>query len=46
MEKYRFDLAYGKLYEYDDDAQAYIFVMMTTYAKTLQEAIKEYEDWD
>jgi hypothetical protein len=41
--KYRFDSAYGKLYEYDTRRDAYMWVMNTN-AQTKDEAVKEYED--
>jgi hypothetical protein len=43
--KYRFDSAYGELYEYDTDKDAYVWVMNTD-ARTENEAIEEYEKYE
>lgn len=42
-EKYRYDDTYGKLYEWDDDTQAYVFVCANPFGLTEQELIAEYE---
>jgi hypothetical protein len=44
-EKYRLDTAYGKLYEWDEDKQSYVFVLSTS-ANYIEDAIKEYNKYD
>ena len=46
MEQYRYDSAYRKLYEWDADAKAYIFVCSNPFRLTEQELIEEYENRD
>lgn len=40
-EQFRLDTAYGKLYEWDEEQQAYLFCLSTD-ANYLEDAIKEY----
>jgi len=44
--KYRYDAAYGKLYEYSAEHSAYLFVasFQGNYALTEEEAIKQHAD--
>ena len=42
--KYRFDAAYGKLYEWDNESECYLFIS-STQRKTEKEAIEEYEEY-
>jgi len=44
MEKYRYDEAYGKLYEYDAEQQAYVYVCSNPFRLSKSELIKEYEE--
>jgi len=44
QERYRFDSSVGSLYEYDDEAKAYLFVSKTQ-CNTKAEAIEEYEEY-
>lgn len=43
-EQYRLDTAFGKLYEFDADQNAYIFVSATN-CKKLSDAVQEYEEY-
>ena len=44
MEKYRYDNAYNKLYEYNEEAGCYIFVCNNPYNLNEDELIREYEE--
>jgi hypothetical protein len=44
MEKYRYDEAYGKLYEYSKEHEAYLFVCNNPFGLTEKELIAEYEN--
>jgi hypothetical protein len=45
MEKYRYDDAYGKLYEYDKSQDAYVWVANNPFNLTKQKLIEEYENY-
>jgi len=44
MTKYRYDAAYGNLYEYDNKQNAYIFVCSNPFNLSERELIDEYEE--
>lgn len=44
QKKYRYDDAYGKLYEYDSNQQAYVYICSNPFNLSEQELIEEYED--
>jgi len=43
IEKYRYDDAYGLLYEYDENAKAYVFICSNPFNLTKEKLIEEYE---
>ena len=44
MDKYRYDDAYGKLYKYSGEHDAYLFVCGNPYNLSEDELIEEYEN--
>lgn len=42
-EKYRYDNAYGKLYEWDEEQHAYVYVCRNPFNLSKQDLIAEYE---
>jgi len=45
-EKYRYDSAYGKLYEWNEEQQAYIFVCSNPFKLSESELISQYEEME